>query len=139
MLSGIVRPAWGACDNTTLYTDFVLARTIEILRQASAQDDVDAAFMNFSDHGESLGEHNLYLHGAPYLIAPKQQTHVPFMLWLSDGFRERFRLDQRCLLARRQQEFSHDNIFHSTLGMLGINTAVDNPGRDIFQACTREA
>ncbi|WP_229459502.1 phosphoethanolamine transferase [Massilia cavernae] len=125
-----------AYDNTILYTDFVISKAIGLLAQSSVQDGVDASLVYFSDHGESLGENNLYLHGAPYVISPSGQRHVPMMVWLSDGFRSRFRLDQNCLAARTGQEFSHDNIFHSTLGMLGISTAVYNPRLDLFNACS---
>jgi lipid A ethanolaminephosphotransferase len=126
-----------AYDNTILYTDYVLSKTIDMLAQASLNDGVDTSFVYFSDHGESLGENNLYLHGAPYIISPPEQRHVPFMLWMSDGFSARFKLDRKCLAARANQDFSHDNIFHSTLGMLAINTAVYNPKLDLFNACTR--
>ena len=125
-----------AYDNTILYTDYVLSKAIDLLRDSAVRDDVDTSLMYFSDHGESLGENNLYLHGAPYVISPREQRHVPFMLWLSDGFRARFKLDQQCLAARADQEFSHDNIFHSALGMLDINTAIYNPKLDLFSACT---
>ncbi|USX27732.1 phosphoethanolamine--lipid A transferase [Oxalobacteraceae bacterium OTU3CINTB1] len=125
-----------AYDNTIAYTDYFLSKTIDLLRAAGAADNVDTAFMYFSDHGESLGEKNMYLHGAPYFISPDEQRHVPFMLWLDQGYRDRFNLDQRCLEARRGQEFSHDNVFHSFLGMLNISTAVYNPRLDIFHACT---
>jgi lipid A ethanolaminephosphotransferase len=125
-----------AYDNTIAYTDYFLSKTIDLLRAAGAADNVDTAFMYFSDHGESLGEKNMYLHGAPYFISPDEQRHVPFMLWLDEGYRDRFNLDQRCLEARRGQEFSHDNVFHSFLGMLNISTAVYNPRLDIFHACT---
>ena len=125
-----------AYDNTIAYTDYFLSKTIDLLRAAGAADNVDTAFMYFSDHGESLGEKNMYLHGAPYFISPEEQRHVPFMLWLDEGYRDRFNLDQRCLEARRGQEFSHDNVFHSFLGMLNISTAVYNPQLDIFHACT---
>ncbi|WP_363510943.1 phosphoethanolamine transferase [Burkholderia sp. LMU1-1-1.1] len=125
-----------AYDNTIAYTDYFLSKTIDLLRAAGAADDVDTAFMYFSDHGESLGEKNMYLHGAPYFISPDEQRHVPFMLWLDERYRDRFNLDQRCLAARRGQEFSHDNVFHSFLGMLNISTAVYNPRLDIFHACT---
>jgi lipid A ethanolaminephosphotransferase len=57
------------------------------------------------------------------------------MLWLSDGFRSRFQLDQQCLEARTAQKFDHDYIFHSTLGLLDISTAVYNPKLDLFNAC----
>jgi len=128
-----------AYDNTILYTDYVLSRTIDILRRSSAEAGVDTAFLYFSDHGESLGENNMYLHGAPYILSPIEQRHVPFMLWLSDGWLARFRIDAHCLAARSGQEFSHDNIFHSTLGMLNISTAVYNPALDIFHACNSPA
>ena len=123
-----------AYDNTILYTDTFLARTIDLLRKTEG---VDTAMLYFSDHGESLGEGNMYLHGAPYLFAPGEQTHVPMMLWMSDRFSERFGIDRTCLAARRQQPLSHDNVFHSVLGMLDVNTAVLNPKLDLFHACVR--
>jgi lipid A ethanolaminephosphotransferase len=82
-----------------------------------------------------LGEKNLYLNGAPYIIAPEEQRRVPFMVWLSDAFRQRFHIDSKCLAARSGQAFSHDNVFHCTLGMLNVSTAVYNPALDIVQAC----
>jgi lipid A ethanolaminephosphotransferase len=125
-----------AYDNSILYTDHVLAAAIALLARSEREDQVDTALMYVSDHGESLGEGNLYLHGAPFMIAPREQRQVPFMLWLSEGFRARFRIDQQCLAARAGQAFDHDNIFHSTLGMLGISTAIYNPRLDLFQACS---
>jgi len=128
-----------AYDNTILYTDDFLARTIDLLRDTAAQGDADTAMLYFSDHGESLGENNLYLHGAPWMFAPDEQTRVPMMLWLSDGFSERFRIDRGCLAARRAQPLSHDNVFHSVLGMLDVQTAVANPRLDLFHACVGAA
>ncbi len=126
-----------AYDNTILYTDYFLSRTIDILRRSSTEAGIETAFMYFSDHGESLGERNMYLHGAPYIISPIEQRHVPFMLWLSDGFLSHFRIDAKCLAARSGQSFSHDDVFHSILGMLNVSTAVYNPALDIFHACNR--
>ncbi|CAN7591724.1 phosphoethanolamine transferase [Massilia sp. LjRoot122] len=126
-----------AYDNTILYTDYVLSKTIDMLRVAAREDGVDTAMLYFSDHGESLGEGNMYLHGAPYIVAPQEQTHVPMMLWLSDGFADRFRIDRVCLRARRDQALSHDNVFHSVLGMLDVQTAILNPKLDLFHACVR--
>jgi lipid A ethanolaminephosphotransferase len=125
-----------AYDNTILYTDHFLSQTIDMLRASATSAGIDTALMYFSDHGESLGEKNMYLHGTPYIIAPEEQRHVPFMVWLSEGFQSRFRLDGQCLKARTGQAFSHDNVFHSVLGMLDINTAVYNPTLDIFHACS---
>lgn len=126
-----------AYDNTILYTDSFLAHTIDLLRKTASEEGVDTSMLYFSDHGESLGEHNMYLHGAPWLFAPKEQTHVPMMLWMSDAFSTRFGIDRTCLAARRQQPLSHDNVFHSVLGMLDIDTAVRNPKLDMFHACIR--
>jgi lipid A ethanolaminephosphotransferase len=125
-------------DNTILYTDHFINSAIELLKASTEHEHVNAAMMYFSDHGESLGEHNLYLHGAPYMLSPAEQREVPFMMWMSPGFSERFHIDQRCLAARTSQPFSHDNVFHSVLGMLNVNTAVYNPRLDIFAACNRE-
>ena len=124
-----------AYDNTILYTDYIINKAISILETSNLDDGLDTALLYFSDHGESLGEKSMYLHGAPYMISPPEQRHVPFMMWLSGSFRTRFHIDQRCLSARRTQEFSHDNVFHSTLGMLAVSTAVYNPKLDIFDAC----
>lgn len=128
-----------AYDNSILYTDHFLNQAIELLKASAEKEHVDTAMLYFSDHGESLGEHNMYLHGAPYVISPAEQREVPFMLWLSEGFRSRYHIDQRCLAARTGQSFSHDNVFHSVLGMHRISTAVYNPGLDIFGPCTHEA
>lgn len=128
-----------AYDNTILYTDHFLNQTIELLKASAASERVDTAMLYFSDHGESLGEHNMYLHGAPYMISPAEQREVPFMMWMSDGFRARFQIDQRCMAARAAQPFSHDNVFHSVLGMLAVSTAVYNPRLDIFGPCTHGA
>jgi lipid A ethanolaminephosphotransferase len=124
-------------DNTILYTDHFLNQTIELLKASAEKEHINTAMMYFSDHGESLGEHNMYLHGAPYMIAPAEQKEVPFMLWMSAGFQSRFQIDQRCLAARAAQPFSHDNVFHSVLGMLSVNTAVYNPRLDVFGPCTK--
>jgi lipid A ethanolaminephosphotransferase len=124
-----------AYDNSIVYTDHVLSQAIDLLRRASLEDQVDTSLIYFSDHGESLGERNMYLHGAPYIISPDEQRHVPLMVWLSDSFRARFRINAPCLAAQRAQQLSHDNIFHSTLGMLDISTAAYNPRLDLFHAC----
>ncbi|WP_229425394.1 MULTISPECIES: phosphoethanolamine transferase [unclassified Massilia] len=126
-----------AYDNTILYTDYFLSKTIDLLRETAQDAGVDTAMLYFSDHGESLGENNMYLHGAPYMFAPSEQTRVPMMLWMSDGYTSRFGIDRTCLMARRDQPVSHDNVFHSVLGMLDVNTAVLNPKLDLFRACTR--
>lgn len=124
-----------AYDNSILYTDYFLDRTIAVLKEAG----IPASMLYFSDHGESLGEKNMYLHGAPYVFSPEEQRKVPMMLWMSDSFSQRFHVNRGCLAARSGQPFSHDNVFHSALGMLNISTAVYNPKLDLFHACTHDA
>lgn len=125
-----------AYDNSILYTDHVLTRLIELLR---ARPQLDTAMIYASDHGESLGEKGIYLHGMPYAIAPAEQTHVPMMLWLSPAFADDFGIDQGCLAARRNEPVSHDNIFHSVLGMLDVTTSIYAPKLDLVAPCRRPA
>lgn len=120
-------------DNALRYTDHVLARTVDYLKQQSAQ--YDTALIYVSDHGESLGENGLFLHGLPYSIAPQDQTRVPMVMWISPGLAASAGLDLACVRARAQQPASHDNLFHSVLGLLDVRTAVREPAMDLFQAC----
>jgi lipid A ethanolaminephosphotransferase len=124
-----------AYDNTIAYTDEMLAQTIEMLQ---ANDRLTTALLYVSDHGESLGEGGLYLHGSPYFMAPEYQTKVPMILWMSDAFKSRFAFDQNCLAAKKGSTFSHDNLFHSLLGMLDIKTSEHDPALDIFASCRTE-
>jgi lipid A ethanolaminephosphotransferase len=121
-----------AYDNTILYTDHIVASAIRALQ---ADDRVDSALLYIADHGESTGEGGLYLHGAPYLIAPESQTHVPMLLWLSDGFRARRGLDAACIAARRDAKLSQDNLFDTLLGLLGARTTAYRPALDAFAGC----
>ena len=120
-------------DNTLLYTDHVLASLIDILR--SRQDKVDTAMLYLSDHGESLGEYNLFLHGTPYMLAPDQQKHVPMIAWFSDHYQQSFGIDIHCLQKERNAPLSQDNLFHSMLGLLEVRTRVYNPALDLFAGC----
>lgn len=120
-------------DNALLYTDHVLARTIDLLQ--NLQSGYDTAMLYVSDHGESLGEGGLYLHGLPYSIAPEEQTRVPMVMWLSPGFAARSRLDLRCLQVRAGRPASHDNLFHTVLGLLDVTTSVREEALDLAAAC----
>jgi len=120
-----------AYDNAILYTDEVLARLVETLRAANA----DTAMLFVSDHGESLGENNLFLHGIPYAIAPKEQTQVPMVMWLSDGFREAAAIDLDCLKQRASRPAAHDHLFHTILGLMDVRTSLYAPDLDLAQAC----
>jgi len=124
-----------AYDNSLLYTDHVLARLIDLLKQQ--QSHYNTAMWYMSDHGESLGENNLYLHGAPYSMSPETQRHIPMLQWFSQGFLEQSGLDQACLTQRARQPASHDNLFHSMLGILDIHTSVYQPSLDLFKPCRK--
>ena len=110
-----------AYDNSLLYTDFVLGQVIDFLDRAQASH--DTALLYLSDHGESLGEKGLYLHGVPWAIAPDVQKKVPFVVWLSAAFERDMGIDAACLRARARQPASHDNLFHSLLGVLDVHTS----------------
>ncbi|MDC5856326.1 phosphoethanolamine transferase [Vibrio europaeus] len=122
-------------DNTIRYTDFVLSQTIEHLK--SLQDRYNTALLYVSDHGESLGEDGVYLHGLPYSFAPLYQTRVPMLFWASKGFRQQKHLNIDCLQqeATRKERYSHDNIFHSILGIMDVETQEYDSKLDIFGRC----
>lgn len=122
-----------AYDNALLYTDHVLASLIGTL-QARA-DRVDSAVLFVSDHGESLGERNLFLHGVPYAIAPREQTRVPMLAWFSEGFARDAGLDTGCLRERAREPAQHDHLFHTLLGLLDVRTTLYEPGLDLTHGC----
>ena len=124
-----------AYDNAILYTDHVLAKTIDFLKAKSTT--YDTAMLYVSDHGESLGENGLYLHGVPYSIAPKVQVEVPMSLWLSPGYAASFGIDADCLRQRATQPATHDNLFHSLLGMLDVRTSIYDANLDVAAQCRR--
>jgi lipid A ethanolaminephosphotransferase len=119
-----------AYDNSIAYTDHVLAQSIDWLAQRRG--DYDGALLYVSDHGESLGENNLYLHGLPYALAPREQTHVPMVMWLSP---QAGGLSRDCVRAQRDRALSHDNLFHTVLGFVGVASREYQPGLDLLAAC----
>ena len=121
-------------DNTILFTDYVMAEIIDVLKKYDSKYDVSMLY--FSDHGESLGEKGLYLHGVPYAIAPAEQTHVPLITWFSDKTVKTKKIDQSCLKqAAEKKHFSHDNLTHTILGMMGVKTSVYDQKMDILNSC----
>ena len=100
----------------------------------------DTALIYLSDHGESLGENGLYLHGVPYAIAPETQTRVPMVMWLSPGFARSRGVDLTCLRREGEQApASQDNLFHSVLGLMQVSTPEYDARLDLFRACTPAA
>ncbi|MEW6720956.1 MAG: phosphoethanolamine--lipid A transferase [Thermodesulfobacteriota bacterium] len=115
-----------AYANAVLYTDYFLSRVIDLLKRNSGA--FETAMVYMGDHGESLGENGIYLHGLPYFMAPEAQTHVPAVMWFGDSFK----IDRRALRERAKGRFSHDNLFHTMLGMMEVRTAVYDRKLDIL-------
>jgi lipid A ethanolaminephosphotransferase len=126
-----------AYDNTIAYTDHFLGQTLQWLQTQADQGAYDTGLLYFSDHGESLGEKGLYLHGVPYAFAPEQQTRVPMVTWLSAGLQQRSGVKADCLREQAAKPLSHDNVFHSVLGLMDVKTAVHDPALDLYAPCAR--
>ncbi|MBX6317844.1 MAG: phosphoethanolamine--lipid A transferase [Pigmentiphaga sp.] len=126
-----------AYDNAILYTDHIVASIIDLLATQEARFDVGLIYV--SDHGESLGEKGLYLHGMPYAIAPQEQLAVPMVWWFGGtGARGWDGIDEACLRRRASQPAHHDNLFHSVLGLFRIETERYVADRDLIGACRRQ-
>ena len=124
-----------AYDNTIVYTDHVLASTVRWLEKKGLDGKADTALLYVSDHGESLGENNLFLHGLPYALAPDFQTHVPMLSWLSPAMQQRLKLRMACLNEKSAAPLSHDNLFHSVLGLMDVQTGLYQARLDLFASC----
>lgn len=112
----------------------MLDNTINLLK--AYNDKFNLAMIYLSDHGESLGERGMYLHGTPYLFAPSQQTHIPFLLWMSPDYATTFGIDLQCLQQRAKvEDVSQDNIFHTLLGMMDVETQEYKPELDMIRSC----
>lgn len=114
-----------AYDNAILYTDFFLSKVIALMKKNDSQ--FETAMVYISDHGESLGEYGVYLHGLPYAMAPDNQKHIASILWFGDNFK----INQEAIRAKAAERLSHDNLFHTVLGLLEIKTAIYIPKLDI--------
>mgnify|MGYP003634187766 CR=1 FL=1 len=119
-------------DNTILYTDFLLSKIIEQLTQLSQVKDVETSLLYISDHGESLGEHGVYLHGLPYAFAPIEQTHIPMLFWQNHIGRH---YDLDCMQARSADDISQDNFFDILLGLVAVKTEVYRSQQDTLASC----
>lgn len=116
-----------AYDNVILYTDYFLSEVIGLLKQNS--NTFETAMFYVSDHGESLGEKGVYLHGLPVFFAPEEQTHVATILWFGDNYDE---IDAESVRLKADRDYSHDNIFHTLLGLMEVNTELYNRDLDII-------
>ncbi len=114
-------------DNAILYTDYFLSETINFLKKYDG--DYATAMLYVSDHGESLGEHGFYLHAAPYMIAPKEQTHVPAIVWMGKHFD--YKLDQ--LMPYKDYPLSHDDVFCTLLVAFELNSKTCEAKKDVLR------
>ncbi|ENM5743859.1 phosphoethanolamine--lipid A transferase [Vibrio metoecus] len=124
-------------DNTIRYTDYVLAQLMTKLE--SLQKDYNTALIYISDHGESLGENGMFLHGMPYNLAPDYQTQVPLLVWMSQGFSQSKGIDVDCLRSKTHLPYSHGNLFHSLLGVMDVSTEAYETSLDLFSQCRTNA
>ena len=113
-----------AYDNTIRYTDFLLNNLINTLR---SMEDWNSAMIFISDHGESLGENKLFMHGLPMKLAPKVQYEIPFLVWTSDHFRT------YKPAVELPDVLEQHYIFHSVLNLLSIQSPAYNKDYDIFE------
>ena len=120
-------------DNTILYTDYFLAQAIQWLKKSEAT--TAPALLYVSDHGESLGENNVYLHGLPYRVAPDVQKRVPWITWLSPRFEKQSGLINTCLKNKTDTALTHDNYFHSVLGLMNVSSEVYQEKLDVHASC----
>lgn len=116
-----------AYDNSIVYTDYVVGQAITLLKEMP---EVATSLIYLSDHGESLGEYGLYLHGTPYSIAPGVQKDIPFIVWMSDEFKRHKHIRASDLAA--DASHSQANVFHSVMGTFDMRSEIYKPDRDIF-------
>ena len=117
-----------AYDNAILYTDYFLSKVIELLKGNSTN--FNTAMLYVSDHGESLGENGIYLHGLPYMMAPKEQKDVAMIMWF--GGEMESETNYVLLNERLNEPYSHDNVFHTILGMFEVESSVYKSELDIL-------
>ena len=109
-----------AYDSSIRYTDRVVA---ELIRKLQNRADINTALIYLSDHGESLGENGLYLHGAPYYIAPDEQKIVPMVMWFSEPFKKNYTIDTRVIEENSHKPVTHDHLYHTILGLLNVRSS----------------
>lgn len=126
-----------AYDNAIAYTDHFLAGVVHELD--AVRDRFDVAMVYASDHGESLGELGLYLHGIPHAIAPREQLQVPMLWWLPRPTATALGFDEACFRGKSVGQASHDHLYHTIMGMLSVKTARYRPERDLTADCRRPA
>lgn len=121
-------------DNAILYTDHFLSKVIDLLKGNDHK--FETAMFYLSDHGESLGEYGVYLHGAPYALAPEAQRHVPAVMWFGKGIKQD--INVASLAERSRRTWSQDNVFATLLGFFELNTSAYAGSADILERVNGE-
>ena len=117
-----------AYDNALLYSDYFLNKTIDLLKRYDKSHETALFYMG--DHGESLGENGVYLHGLPYFMAPDAQTHIGSFVWFGEEMKKD--IDMKKLLKNKNRQYSQDNLFHTLLGLFEVQTKVYDKTKDIL-------
>lgn len=100
-----------------------MARLIGLLQQQ----DAGSAMLYTSDHGEDIfdDDRHLFLHASP--VPSYYQLHVPFIVWTSDKYREKYPEHIAALQQNRQKSVASNRVvFHSVLDLAGVTTAYVN-------------
>jgi lipid A ethanolaminephosphotransferase len=108
-----------AYDNSLVYTDWIIHSVIETVRGIGRK----ACVLYVSDHGESLGENNLYMHGVPFSMAPREQLEIPFVVWTSDASPG----------LKDLPEVTQHHVFHSVLDFFNVDSPVFDENLSIFR------
>ena len=124
-----------AYDNSIIATDQLLAT---VIKQLSAAKDYQTAMLYVSDHGESLGENGIYLHGLPYWMAPTAQTHIPLLWWMSENYITGQKVNTSCIQQQTEQKASHDNLFHTLLAIFNVQTTMRETQLELFSQCQND-
>ncbi|KLO60518.1 sulfatase [Delftia tsuruhatensis] len=119
-------------DNSIRYNDHFLSQTIDWLTRQQSRYQTGMVYM--SDHGESLGEMGIYLHGMPYAMAPDEQKHIPMIAWLGN-LGQRTGVSERCVRGQLDAPLSHDNLYHTTLGLLDVTSPTYQKPLDALAGC----
>lgn len=105
-------------DNATLYNDYVINKIINKFK------DDKCCILYFSDHGEEIYDCRDYMGHCNAAHSPnlKYQIHIPFMIWLSQSFKESNAYLAEKLKAAISYPISTDDVPHLMLDLAKIQT-----------------
>ena len=117
-----------AYDNSLRYTDRLLNKEIETLRQMHKA----AAWLFVSDHGEYISP-KVSGHGHTY-HPTKEEYHVPLMVWYSDEYKEAYPEKVANLIKHKDEPVCADHVFWSVLDMadIRIDSTLHQDGLSVF-------